>query len=106
VLRLLLPLQGSEEPIWARAVVCAPSPRRKRGAPAVPRIFSHQRKGLLQHKPPGGNIPTKGRFAPEAAVHWVGDDANIVAGIDARQIETITTNVLDFWLVVIRAVSE
>jgi hypothetical protein len=34
------------------------------------------------------------------------NDANIVARIDARQIEAITTNVLDFWLVVIRAVSE
>jgi hypothetical protein len=35
----------------------------------------------------------------------VQNEINIVAGIEARQIEAITTNVLDFGLVVIRAVS-
>lgn len=33
------------------------------------------------------------------------NDINIVAGIEARQIEAITTNVLDLRLVVSRAVS-
>jgi hypothetical protein len=34
------------------------------------------------------------------------NDINIVAGIETRHIDAITTNVLDFRLVVIRAVSE
>jgi hypothetical protein len=34
------------------------------------------------------------------------NDINIVAGIETRHIEAITTNVLDFRPVVIRAVSE
>jgi hypothetical protein len=34
------------------------------------------------------------------------NDVHIVAGIEATQSETITTNVLDFWLVVFLAVSE